>query len=951
MTAVEQPCYTLINVPTDTEPYNEMQLKQDLEKGDIKQKIEALKKTINMILAGERLPGVLMTIIRFVLPLQDHTIKKLLLIFWEIVPKTTADGKLLQEMILVCDAYRKDLQHPNEFLRGSTLRFLCKLKEPELLEPLMPAIRACLEHRHSYVRRNAVLAIFTIYRNFEFLIPDAPELIANFLDGEQDMSCKRNAFLMLLHADQERALSYLASCLDQVTSFGDILQLVIVELIYKVCHANPSERSRFIRCIYNLLNSSSPAVRYEAAGTLVTLSNAPTAIRAAASCYIELIVKESDNNVKLIVLDRLIALKEHPVHEKVLQELVMDILRVLSSPDLEVRKKTLALALDLVSSRNIEEMVLVLKKEVAKTHDVEHEDTGKYRQLLVKTLHSCSIKFPDVASSVIPVLMEFLSDTNELAATDVLLFVREAVQKFDHLQPLIIEKLLETFPDIKSVKVHRAALWILGEYAVNVSDIEAVLKQINQTLGEGVLLEIEQKLLAGENTDENPVQNTPQTTTLVTSDGTYATQSVFNTTPNQKKEKRPPLRQYMMDGEFFIGASLGTTLTKLALRYGEKVTKSKRNLFDAEVMLIISSIVHLGKSGLPTKSITNDDADHLLFCIKVLSERTPMIIEIFNVNCRRALNDMLVANELEEANIQKMKEKPSCKIQADDPIMFMQLQADKSGEMGENVFETALSQAVIGGRTGSGETTQINKLNNVTQLTGFSDPVYAEAYVNVNQYDIVLDVLIVNQTSDTLQNCTLEIATLGDLKLVEKPQPVVLAPNDFCNIKANIKVASTENGIIFGNIVYDVTGAASDRNVVVLNDIHVDIMDYIVPASCNDIEFRRMWAEFEWENKVTVNTTLTELADYLKHLLKWTNMKCLTPEKALSGECGFMAANMYAKSIFGEDALANLCIEKSFNKPEAPVTGHVRVRAKSQGMALSLGDKINSSQKGQIKAI
>jgi len=40
------------------------------------------------------------------------------------------------------------------------------------------------------------------------------------------------------------------------------------------------------------------------------------------------------------------------------QELVMDILRVLSAPDLEVRKKTLNLALDLVSSRNIEEASL-----------------------------------------------------------------------------------------------------------------------------------------------------------------------------------------------------------------------------------------------------------------------------------------------------------------------------------------------------------------------------------------------------------------------------------------------------------------------------------------------------------------------------------------------------------------------------------------------------------------
>lgn len=37
----------------------------------------------------------------------------------------------------------------------------------------------------------------------------------------------------------------------------------------------------------------------------------------------------------------------------------MDILRVLSTPDLEVRKKTLQLALDLVSSRNVEEVKYV----------------------------------------------------------------------------------------------------------------------------------------------------------------------------------------------------------------------------------------------------------------------------------------------------------------------------------------------------------------------------------------------------------------------------------------------------------------------------------------------------------------------------------------------------------------------------------------------------------------
>uniref|UniRef100_A0A6B2ELU2 Coatomer subunit beta n=1 Tax=Phlebotomus kandelakii TaxID=1109342 RepID=A0A6B2ELU2_9DIPT len=947
MSLTEGPCYTIIN-SQDSDPYNEMQLKQDLEKGDTGVKIETLKKVIQLLLNGERLPGLLMTIMRFVLPLQNHTIKKLLLIYWEIVPKTSPDGKLLQEMILVCDAYRKDLQHPNEFLRGSTLRFLCKLKEPELLEPLMPAIRACLEHRHSYVRRNAVLAIFTIYKNFEWLVPDGPELIANFLDTQQDMSCKRNAFLMLLHADQERALNYLASCLDQVNSFGDILQLVIVELIYKVCHANPTERSRFIRCIYNLLNSSSHAVRYEAAGTLITLSTAPTAIKAAASCYIELIIKESDNNVKLIVLDRLIAMKENENMERVMQDLVMDILRVLAAPDIEVRRKTLNLAMDLVSSRNIEELVLVLKKEVSKTHNIEHEDTGKYRQLLVRTLHTCCIKFPDVAATVIPVLVEFLSDTNELAATDVLIFIREAIQKFDHLRPLIIEKLIESFPAMKSVKVHRAALWILGEYASSAKDILQVFEVVSETLGEVPIVEVEQRKLLGEQTEEEQKKNVASgvPSNKVTSDGTYATQSAFSVAPAPVKELRPPLRQYFMDGDFFVGTTLAATLTKLVLRYVDlETSEQKHNRLCTSAMLTMSSILHLGKSGFPTKPITNDDMDRIFLCLKTLSERTPGIVEIFKEFCRDALGTMLTAQSEEENQVVREKQKAAAKVQPDDPVSFAQLTSGRNDQLGENVFESSLNQALAGTKATalSDVASPTSKLNKVTQLTGFSDPVYSEAYVHVNQYDIVLDVLIVNQTSDTLQNCTLELATLGDLKLVERPHPVVLAPHDFCNIKANVKVSSTENGIIFGNIVYD---AGNVSNCVVLNTIHIDIMDYILPASCNDTEFRRMWQEFEWENKVAVNTTLTDLHDYLKHLLHSTNMKCLTPEKALSGQCGFMAANMYARSIFGEDALANLSIEKSVENTNAPVIGHIRIRAKSQGMALSLGDKINLTQKG-----
>jgi len=340
----------------------------------------------------------------------------------------------------------------------------------------------------------------------------------------------------------------------------------------------------------------------------------------------------------------------------------------------------------------------------------------------------------------------------------------------------------------------------------------------------------------------------------------------------------------------------------------------------------------------------------------VTPEVEQLLKAMFLSEMRQSLDSMLASSksDAEEAKNSVAKSRKNKCVESDDHLPFTQLMS-KNSETMENQFDVSLSQA-IAGNVGPTATTTLgqksvnvsdllsaSKLSKVTQLTGFSDPVYAECYVNVNQYDICLDVLIVNQSSDTLQNCTLEFTTLGDLKLVEKPQPLVLAPHDFANIKASVKVASTENGIIFGNIVYDISGSTSDRNVVVLNDIHIDIMDYIIPASCNDSQFRQMWAEFEWENKVTVNTGLTDLQDYLNHLIQSTNMKCLTPQKALSGDCGFLAANLYAKSIFGEDALANVSIEKA--SPEASVSGHIRIRAKSQGMALSLGDKVNASQK------
>lgn len=121
----------------------------------------------------------------------------------------------------------------------------------------------------------------------------------------------------------------------------------------------------------------------------------------------------------------------------------MDILRVLSNSTLEVRRKTLDLALELMTPKLVEEVgislilyiymtlmpaiflcsklgsrlqsydvymqvVSVLKKEAVKTNTGatagEQEDAARYRQLLVRALHQCAIRYPNVAASTIPLV-------------------------------------------------------------------------------------------------------------------------------------------------------------------------------------------------------------------------------------------------------------------------------------------------------------------------------------------------------------------------------------------------------------------------------------------------------------------------------------------------------------------------------------------------------------------
>ena len=225
-----------------------------------------------------------------------------------------------------------------------------------------------------------------------------------------------------------------------------------------------------------------------------------------------------------------------------------------------------------------------------------------------------------------------------------------------------------------------------------------------------------------DNTDESVAAvsggNIPR---VMNVDGTYATQSAFSTGgPDSakkaaKERERPPLRKYLIDGDFFIGAALAGTLTKLALRWDSLVKdEAKQNRFTAECMLIIASVLRLGTSGLPEKAITKDDEDRLQLCLKVLSDKNSLLCSVFSSECRDALGQMLEATVSSEA-MSAGAEKKVAAIQPDCPIAFSQLSKLDSLVGAGDVLDISLKQALGTGKISKADFAS-SKLSKVSLL-------------------------------------------------------------------------------------------------------------------------------------------------------------------------------------------------------------------------------------------
>lgn len=871
----------------------------------------ALQQLIKLIVQDNSFPRLMMSVLKYLVPSHDHEIKKLLLLYWEIVEKLKPDGTVRDELLLACNTLRGDLLHPNEYIRGKTLKLVSRLMYRSILEPLIQAIVENLGHRFSYVRRNAVACLMNVYLAFgSEMMGDLPEKLEVMLQNENDISTKRNAFLLLFHCGQDKALEYLNDIIrseDPLGEADDLMQLLVVELVRKTCTAEPGEKNRYLPAVHVFAQSKSSAVLLECAHTLTALSRTPSSIRTAVQCYVKLLNAQNDNNIILTILGKLEDLIKAK-RKTELEENLLDLLTTLISSSVEIRKKGFGIIINLISERTIATIVDYIKKNLRKD-----KNTPVFANFWVTCIEKLSEQYPKQVFEelTLPLIDEYIliepfqsksaaEDSEPVLdniAYEVTQIARKAVALLRSLEGPVVERLIAYFPEVKDSAVVTGIVWIMGEYGRDKEIALSALGCLKESIGSFPIVPTVKGNVAKEEKKEQPLAKAKRKTkTIILPDGTYATQIVEEEEIAKKVEEKLPeekkahLRELLISqDEGFLSAVLGVALSKLALRLREDT-----KLYNDWAVYSLLAICGIAKAPTKADAMDSDSRSRLVSAIKVLAEENKEEQDLF-LSCGEEMahqaTKKLADERAADQSVNPHKDEVKYRIDPEEVVSFRQLKGTHTALD----YELEESDQAIFTLEDLAEDKE-SATSRTYQLTGYTDPIYAEAVIENHYHTIVVTLILINRSKKTLQNVMVETFVKEELKPTERPQMFNFPPQQVKTLKVLYKANRTEDGSLFGYITYS-SSSGNVPFVIPLNQVPLNLLDNISPEPISEKAFKKLWVELMWENKFDF-TGKGSPYTFLQEFASKANLSIVSPLSDFDKTSNLLAANLYGQTKF-----------------------------------------------------
>jgi coatomer subunit beta len=421
-------------------------------------------------------------------------------------------GHLRPEFILIGDALRNFLLHPNEFVRGAVLRFLHKVSDAELLRQLLAPILANLKYNDEYVKRHAAVLVGRLARDVPGFAADVAEHAVEAFSAETNQRVL-TAMLYAAYAASPREAANLT--VNVKTFFPTDMKLALLRVAARCFRQFREFRAQLLEKVAEFCEDDAPPVRMQAASVLRKLSNKPEAIRTTAAAYCELLHALADENFRAFIVQELI-------------EMVEESPRVMAPFALEMAQG--AMVSGALHARLLGELVQLVTPEnaAALVSIVATKEKGNLEALRVLLA-----RFPAVAAVIADQIALFAADAKLAVAEPASLLLQDCGLAGAR------RECFQGFCSVLEMSPHATALargiWAVSEFAPDADEAAALLTRY---------------------ANFTEVPTAPAT--VVGSDGSYATRRPAGVDRN--------LRVLLAEGNEFLGLALVSGLVRLQLR-------------------------------------------------------------------------------------------------------------------------------------------------------------------------------------------------------------------------------------------------------------------------------------------------------------------------------------------------------------------------------------------------
>nr|PVC51903.1 coatamer subunit beta [Theileria orientalis] len=517
-------------------------IRKNLEDNKLSRKVKAMEDLLLFHLRGDDVSGFLMDIIRFIVPNNNHRIKRLVYLFFHTFNMNKPDGTPRDELILVCNALRNDLCSPNEFIRGAVLRLISRLNVFGLIQPLIPSIIDNIEHREPYVYRNALLCLTNISDHFgSDLITSSFKSVENFITSSDDVFGTVRAYKLLESCNLDLCIQFIIAIERNLLNLSPVVHLAILCSFDRFSSLNEEVAQMMARILFLLLQfSSDNSVLFYCSNLLLKYPHL-NQMNVCCKSLIKVLLNESDLNVKIIIIDKLNMIQSSSrtanrivrsrgssasqlasKQDNVLENYVNDLLKGLSVSNLVITQKLLNLILKVTTKSNVESILTSLVKSFVKVDlNYASDEVAKYRSLLVKSMFRLTRSHAASVLRVLGDMLVYLTDANEMIAHQVSLLFYSVLSttaagsgsasassgingtvgitsasslgtgssvpggsKVDKRQEVVdklLDQLVQNLNNIVSKEVLSNCLYVVGEYSSNYKVVSQLYELVTNT--------------------------------------------------------------------------------------------------------------------------------------------------------------------------------------------------------------------------------------------------------------------------------------------------------------------------------------------------------------------------------------------------------------------------------------------------------------------------------------